>query len=344
VADRFFAAQRLLGVLHLAGAALLYYASLQPSFEGFYPAIFAYMAVYMPTLALVNSVAFGQMQQAEKEFARIRVWGTAGWIVAGLLIGWLQWEAGGQLVNTFRLTAVVSGLLGLYSFTLPHTPPAARGKQIRLADVLGLEALSLLKQRNFLVFFAGCILICIPLAFYYQQTNVFLNELGLPRAAATMSLGQMSELAFMVVMPWFFKRLGVKYMLLVAMAAWVLRYVLFAYGSPNGVGLWMLYAGIILHGICYDFFFVTGQIYTDAQAGLRIRSAAQGMITLATYGVGMLIGFWLAGKVANHYAAATGHTWQPIWMIPAAVAAAVGLLFWLLFSAKAEGTPAMPGQ
>jgi nucleoside transporter len=237
------------------------------------------------------------------------------------------------------LTAAVSAALGLFSFTLPETPPAGAGSKITLSDILGLEALSLLKSRNFFVFFLSCVLICIPLAFYYQETNVFLNDIGMKAAAAKMSMGQMSELAFMLLMPLFFKRLGVKWMLMVAMAAWVLRYLLFGWGNTEA-GIWMLYAGIILHGICYDFFFVTGQIYTDKKAGKRIRSAAQGMITLATYGVGMLVGFWIAGKVADYYTLPDGqHAWQKIWLVPAAIAAAVGLLFAVFFRNERSAEP-----
>jgi nucleoside transporter len=330
IADRFFAAQKILGVLHLAGAALMYYISTQNAFESFYPGLLVYMILYMPTLALVNAVAFKQMSNPEKEFSFIRVWGTIGWIVAGLIIGWLAWEQDGKLVNTFRLTAVVSAILGLYSFTLPNTPPSRRGTSASFGEMIGLDALKLLKDRNFLVFFLSSLLICIPLAFYYQETNKFLNEINVKGAAGKMSMGQMSEMIFMFLMPWFFARLGVKKMLLFAMAAWIIRYLLFGFGDA-GAGMWLLYGGIILHGICYDFFFVTGQIYTDERAGEKVRAAAQGMITLATYGVGMLIGFWIAGQVSEYYKTATGHDWKSIWMVPAAIAGLVLILFALFF-------------
>jgi len=330
VADRFFSAQKILGVLHLIGAALLYYASTRPDFQSFYPVILAYMILYMPTLALVNSVSFRQMTSPEKEFSFIRVWGTIGWIVAGLIIGWLAWEKQGMLVNTFKVTAIVSAIMGVYSFTLPDTPPPKAGSKTSVGEILGLDAIGLLKDRNFLIFFICSILICIPLAFYYQETNIFLNELKVSGAAAKMSLGQVSETIFMFLMPWFFVRFGVKKMLLIGMAAWVLRYLLFGYGDA-GSGMWLLYAGIILHGICYDFFFVTGQIYTDERAGARIRSSAQGMITLATYGVGMLIGFWFAGWIAERYATPGGHDWKMIWLIPAGIAAFVMIIFLALF-------------
>ncbi len=330
IADRFFAAQRILGVLHLAGAALMYYVSTRTDFNAFYPGILTYMILFMPTLALVNSVAFKQMNNSEKEFSTVRVWGTIGWIVAGLIIGWLAWEQSGQLANTFKLTAVMSGILGVFSFTLPNTPPPKAGTQVTIREVLGLDAIGLLKDRSFLIFFLSSMLICIPLAFYYQVTNQFLNELKMQGAAGKMAWGQISEMAFMVLMPFFFSRLGVKKMLLLGMAAWVIRYVLFGFGN-TGSGIWMLYLGIILHGVCYDFFFVTGQIYTDNRAGERIRSSAQGMITLATYGVGMLIGFWVAGQVSENFKTGDTHQWKEIWLVPACIAAVVMLLFLLFF-------------
>jgi nucleoside transporter len=330
IADRYFAAQFILGLLHLCGAGLLYFVSLQTNFADFYPYLLAYMIIYMPTLALVNSISFKQMNDPEKEFSLIRMWGTIGWIAAGLLIGWLALEKNQQLDRTFQIAAAVSLVLGLFSFMLPNTPPPKAGTQANLGEIIGLDALRLLKDKNFLIFFLSSLLICIPLAFYYQETNMFLNELGVENAASKMTMGQMSETIFLFLMPFFFLRLGVKKMLLIGMAAWVIRYFLFSYGN-TGSGLWMLYAGIILHGICYDFFFVTGQIYTDQLAGEKIRSSAQGMITLATYGVGMLIGFWFAGYVADHYKTAAGHDWSSVWMVPALIAAAILGLFALQF-------------
>ncbi len=329
IADRFFAAQKILGVLHILGAALMYYISTVNNFSSFYPALLIYMILFMPTLALVNAVSFKQINNPEKEFANIRVWGTIGWIIAGLLIGWLAWEQKNTLINTFLLTAIVSLVLGVFSFTLPNTPPARTGKTT-IGDIIGLDAIGLLKERNFLIFFISSLLICIPLAFYYQETNIFLNELKVDGAAGKMAFGQMSEMIFLFLMPLFFIRLGVKKMLLIGMAAWAVRYILFAYGD-TGSGMWMLYAGIILHGICYDFFFVTGQIYTNERAGDKFRSSAQGMITLATYGVGMLIGFWIAGLIAERYAVADGHLWRNIWMVPAAIAFLVFLFFAIFF-------------
>lgn len=330
IADKFFPAQRILGILHLAGAGLMYYISTLDNFSSFYPVLLVYMILYMPTLALVNSISFKQMNSPEKQFANIRVWGTIGWIAAGLIIGWLAWEQENALVNTFRLSAALSIVLGLFSFFLPNTPPPKAGTKTTFSEIVGLDALGLLKDRNFLVFFIASLLICIPLAFYYQETNIFLNEIGVKGAAGKMTFGQMSETLFLFAMPLFFTRLGVKKMLLVGMAAWAIRYLFFGFGDA-GSGMWMLYAGIILHGVCYDFFFVTGQIYTDERAGDKIRSSAQGMITLATYGVGMLIGFWVAGLIAEKYAIPGGHDWKSIWMIPAVISGVILLLFALFF-------------
>ncbi len=342
IADRFFAAQKILGVLHLVGAGLLYYISTIDNFSAFYPVLLGYMILFMPTLALVNAVSFKQINNPEKEFANIRVWGTVGWIVAGLIIAWLTWEQKNTLINTFRLAAIVSLIMGLFSFALPNTPPPKAGTKTTFGEIIGLDAIGLLKDRNFLVFFLSSLLICIPLAFYYQETNIFLNELKVEGAAGKMTLGQMSELGFLFLMPFFFSRLGVKKMLLIGMAAWVGRYLFFGFGDA-GSKMWMLYAGIILHGICYDFFFVTGQVYTNEKAGDKIRSSAQGMITLATYGVGMLIGFWIAGLVAQKYTTADGHLWKNIWLVPAAIAAFVFVLYALLFKEEKK-SPVMAAQ
>ncbi|MFZ1799865.1 MAG: nucleoside permease [Chitinophagaceae bacterium] len=331
IADRFFDAQKILGFLHIVGAVLLYWISMQQNFETFYPYLFLYMLLFMPTLALVNSVSFRQLSNPEKEFASLRVWGTIGWIVAGLVIGWFAWEQTNSLVNTFRMAAMASALLGVFSFMLPKTPPASVGKKMSIGDIIGLDAIRLLKNKNFLVFFISSMLICIPLAFYYQEANKFLNEINLANAAGKMTLGQASEFFFMIVMPFFFRKLGVKKMLLIGMLAWVVRYVLFAYGDAQTSLVSFLYLGILLHGVCYDFFFVTGQIYTDKLAGPAIKSSAQGMITLATYGAGMMIGFWIAGEVAAHYNTGETHDWRMIWLIPAAIAAVVLIIFMIFF-------------
>ena len=343
IADKYFNAERILGVLHLLGAALMYMMYQADSFAAFYPYVLGYMIAYMPTLALVNSVSFGQMADPSKEFGKIRVWGTIGWIVAGLMISYVfSWDAkqaiaDGMLRNTFMLCAIASLVLGIFSFTLPATPPKAKGEKTTLGDLLGFDALALLKDRNFLVFFLSSVLICIPLAFYYQNANPFLTEIGVENATGKMTLGQVSEVLFMLLLPVFLNRFGIRLTLLIGMAAWVLRYVLFAFGGPDDT-LFMLIIGIALHGICYDFFFVSGQIYTNAKANDRIKSAAQGLITLATYGVGMLIGFWVAGQITDEYVIAEGHNWQSIWLFPAAFAFVVLVLFVLLFKSEKVST------
>lgn len=336
IADRYFNAERILGVLHLVGAGLMYMMYQSQGFADFYPYVLGYMVAYMPTLALVNSVSFGQMDDPAKQFGKIRVWGTIGWIVAGLVISYVfSWDAkaaidAGMLKNTFLLCAIASLALGLFSFTLPATPPKAASEQSGVRDLLGLDALALLQDRNFLMFFASSVLICIPLAFYYQNANPFLTEIGVENATGKMTLGQASEVLFMLALPVFLNRFGIKKTLLIGMLAWVLRYVLFAFGNADS-GMVLLLVGIALHGICYDFFFVSGQIYTNAKAGEKIKSAAQGLITLATYGVGMLVGFWVAGKITDIYAEAGAHSWQDIWMFPAIFAAVVFLIFMFTF-------------
>ena len=326
IADRYFSAQKILGFLHLIGAFLLYMAGSSNEFSSFYPFVLFYMILYMPTLALVNSVAFRQMRDPSKEFPPIRVFGTVGWIIAGFL----GWESENLLAYTFYLTASASAILGIFSFTLPSTPPTADKGDYSIKKILGLDALSLLKDKNYLIFFISSILICIPLAFYYQHANQFLNELGMSRAAAVMSLGQISEALFILLLPIFLKRYGIKITLIIGMLAWAIRYILFAYGDV-GEKSWMLILGVILHGICYDFFFVSGQIYTDNKAGEQFKSSAQGLITLATYGLGMLIGFRSAGYITDQYVVGEGHDWTQIWMIPSGFAILVLIFFVLTF-------------
>ena len=330
IADRYFAAQKILGLLHLLGAALLFIVSNADNFFAFYPYIFIYMLLYMPTLALANSVAFHQMENPSKEFASIRVLGSVGWIVAGLIIGYFGWEGTKTLKNTFYLSSIASAFLGLYSFTLPNTPPKLGSNKLKIREILGLDALSMLKDKGFLFFFIASILICIPLAFYYQHANQFLNEIGMKAAASKMILGQISEVLFLLLLPLFIKRYGIKNALIVGILAWGVRYMLFAFGD-TGVKSWMLIFGILLHGVCYDFFFVSGQIYTDFKAGEKYKSTAQGLITLATYGLGMLIGFRFAGWLTDQYISDIGHLWKNIWIQPAIFSFVVLTLFLIFF-------------
>lgn len=330
IADKFFSAQKVLGVLHLVGGVLLWVAGTSLNFDAFFPFILGYMIAFMPTLALVNSISFKQLKDPGKEFPSIRVFGTIGWIVAGIVIGWLNWEQSGNLILTFKMASIASIILGAFSFFLPNTPPVKKGEKTSIGDILGLDAIGLLKNKSYLLFFIASVAICIPLAFYYNFTNPFLNEVGMKKAAGIQSLGQVSETLFMLLMPLFFSRLGVKKMLAIGMFAWVVRYLFFAFGNAD-TNYWMLIGGIVLHGICYDFFFVTGQIYTDRLAGEKFKSAAQGFITLATYGVGMLIGSIISGMVVNKYVANGLHDWHSIWLIPAGIAGAVALLFILFF-------------
>lgn len=341
IADRFFNAEKILGVLHIVGAILMYQMYNATDVNVFYPYVLGYMILFMPTLALVNSVSFNQMQDPEKEFSSIRFWGTIGWIVAGLCISYLfLWDSAeslksGMLKNTFLMAGIASLILGLFSFALPKTPPkVVKGEKVSLSSVLGLDALKLLKDRNFAIFFVSAILICIPLAFYYQNANLFLSNIGVSEPTGKMAIGQVSEALFLLMIPVFFKRFGFKKTILVGMIAWAVRYALFAYGNAGELSF-MLIIGIALHGVCYDFFFVSGQIYTNSRAGEKYKSAAQGLITLATYGVGMLIGFEVAGLITDSYKLADGSVdWKMVWIIPAGIALVVFLLFSVFFTDK----------
>ncbi len=337
IADRFFSTERILAVLHIVGGVILYAGSTLQSFGQLYPVIIVYALLYMPTLALTNSISFHHLEDGVREFPRVRVWGTIGWIVAGILVGRLGLEA---RAVPMQIAAGASIVTGLYCLILPHTPPKATGGPVRVRDVLGLDALSLMKDRSFAIFVIGSLLLSIPLQFYYTFTNLFLNELGMAEPATKMTMGQMSEIVFMVLMPWFLLRVGVKWILLVGMLAWTLRYVLFAFGNVGSM-VWMLYLGILLHGICYDFFFVTGQIYVDQKADEKIRAAAQGFIAFVTLGVGLFIGALVSGAVVEAYTVTGGavpHDWRTIWLIPAIGAAGILVLFAAMFRPERENS------
>ncbi|MBT5185789.1 MAG: nucleoside permease [Kordiimonadaceae bacterium] len=333
IADRFFSAEKVMAILHLVGGVILYYVSDLTTTSAILTGFLIYNSCYMPTMALANTVSFNQMNAPDAQFPKIRVWGTIGWIAAGLTISYVL---AGQFVDVeasavpMKMGAAASILMGLYCFTLPNTPPTNTDEKVSLKDILGLDALALMKDRSFAIFAICSLLISIPLAFYYAFANLYLNELGMESTAAKMSLGQVSEVGFMVLMPFFFRRFGVKWMLAVGMAAWIIRYALFAAGDMDNM-VWMLYGGIILHGICYDFFFVTGQIYVDNKADKKIRASAQSFIALLTYGVGLAIGSSLSGQVVDIFTTDGVKDWNGIWMTPCIIAAVVTAIFLLTF-------------
>ena len=303
IADRFFASERVMAVLFLIGGVLLCLAAKTAAAGNGGMTVWLFighMLCYMPTLGLSNTIAFTNIGD-QNEFPKIRVWGTIGWIVAGLLVGVLGWSSS---FNIFWLGGLSSIVMGLYSFSLPHTPPPAKDKPFDIRSLLMFDAFSLLGKLPFLVFITCSTLICIPLAYYYGNTAMYLDNTGFTAPASSMTIGQMSEIFFMLLIPFFFRRLGVKNMILIGMACWVLRYLLFAVGAPNQVA-WMLYLGIALHGICYDFFFVTGFMYTDKVADASIRGQAQGMLVFFTQGIGMYFGYWVADLL--HKRTVTGY-------------------------------------
>lgn len=344
IADRFFATEKVLGVLHILGGIILFItpeASQSPAL--FIGLLLAYNLCYMPTLGLSNSLAFHNITDQENQFPVIRVFGTIGWIVAGLIISYILGSLIGGVAEKTALplytAATASILLGIYSFSLPHTPPRGLGEKVSFRSIAGIDAFKALGSKSFYVFIICSLLTSIPLAAYYNYTQIYLGASGFTNIAGTQTLGQMSEVIFMLLMPLFFARLGVKWMLLMGMFAWVLRYALFALGATDSV-TWMIISGIALHGICYDFFFVTGQIYVDKKSNERIRGQAQGFLVLVTYGLGMLIGAQIAGAVYNSFLgeqqSLTAIQWKEFWWIPAGFAVVVMLIFATFFKDKVE--------
>ena len=332
IADRYFSAQKVMGVINLLGAAILYFLIQCPDPADFFWYILAYTITFAPNLALSTSIAIKQMKSPEKEFPPIRVFGTIAWIVVTNIVGFYGF---GDKVTIFSLSMFTSIALGIYAFTLPDTP-ANNSEKVTFGQLIGKDAFVLFKDRSFLIFFIASILICIPLSFYYAFGNLALTNLGMENVENKMSMGQASEVIFMLLLPLAFRRFGIKWILIIGLLAWIARFMLFGYGTVNME--WMLIIAILLHGICYDFFFVTGQIYTDTKAGEKIKSSAQGLITLATYGVGMGIGSKISGLVLDKYTTTSNGTpvydWVAIWWVPALIAILVLALFVLFFKEK----------
>jgi nucleoside transporter len=348
LADRFFAAQKVLGVLNLIGAGLLFLLIQIKSYESFRMVMLLYCLSFAPTIALTSSISMRQMSAPEKEFPLIRLMGTLAWIAVTNLIGLMGW---GDKDTIFYISMITAIVIGLYAFTLPDTPPTIKGP-VGFGQIIGKDAFVLFKDRSFTIFFISSILICIPLSFYYAMGNPSITDAyksafidanpgkPLPQTFYVenkMSLGQASEVFFMLLLPFAYRRLGIKWILIMAIVSWIIRFLCFGYGNATS-DEWMLYLGILLHGICFDFFFVSGMIYSDQKAGERIKSQAQGLISLATYGVGMYIGSVVAGYVQKMYTTGTGDNaitnWANVWLVPAGIAAVVLLLFLLLFNEK----------
>lgn len=359
VADRFFASEKLLAALHLLGAVMLllvpYFGEMgEGGRTGFIALVILHMLCYMPTIGLTNTIAFKTMADPERHFPVIRVWGTLGWIVSGLVVGvglnWVLTETAEQTVWPFYLAAGAAVLLAVFSLFLPHTPPPMKGKRASAAEIVGLHAVRQLSSRSFWTFIIASVLLCIPLAAYYSYTALFVGDGGVENLAAWMSTGQMAEVVFMLLMPLAFRKLGVKWMLLAGMLAWVVRYALFSIGAPDQV-FWMILVGIMLHGICYDFFFVTGMVYVEKKAPEAIRAQAQGFLVQMTLGVGMFAGMLVSGRLFNLFVEGTTgaermQQYQTFWMIPAAFSLLVMIGFAIFFKEKDASltAPATPGE
>jgi nucleoside transporter len=339
VADRFFATQRILGVLHLVGAALLYWVSTLKDFGSFYPVLIAYTITYMAGHGLTNALTLHHSKNPAKEFPFVMWMASVGWIVAGLTVNWLKFA---DNAGMFQLASGAALIMGLYSLTLPHTPPKGANTPVSVGTLLGFDAIKLFRDRSFATFMICSFLICIPLSFYFTWTNQFMTEMNVADPTAKMTLGQVSDVVFLLMLPFLLPRLKAKGILIIGMAAWAIRFSLFALFHQQPTALWMLYTGILLHGMCYDFIFVMGRMYVDKRAGEDIRAAAQGLHAIFTLGAGMFVGSWLSGIVAQKYTQGATHDWQPIWLIPAAMGAVLVVVFALLFkdnTAKEQPAP-----
>jgi nucleoside transporter len=337
VADRFFPAQRILGVLHITGAAMLWWISQQTTFGVFYPALIVYMLTYMASHGLINTITLAHAPNPTKWFPIVMTAATAGWICAGLLVSALQLEDNSGM---FKLASLIALLMGLYSFSLPSTPPKSETGPASLGKILGVDAVKLLKEKSFAIFMLCSFLICIPLSFYFALTAPFLKDTMGQNAAAKMTLGQFSEIGFLLLLPLLLPRLGIKRILVIGMAAWAIRFSLFAFTGAQPSTAWMIYGGLLLHGVCYDFIFVSGRMYVDKVANNEIRASAQGLHAFFTHGIGMFVGTWLSGVVAQHYTNAQNvHDWKAIWLVPAIMSAALIPVFLALFREKPANAP-----
>ncbi len=332
VADRFMPTQRLLGLLHLAGAGLLYWISTLTSFAEFYPVLLLYTVTYMAGHGLTNTQTLHHARDVGRDFPLVMIMGSVGWIAAGLAVSNLKLE---NSPDMFRLAAGAALFMGVYSFTLPHTPAKGAGSPKSLRTLFGLDAIGLLRDRSFAVFMLCSLVICIPLSFYFNWMNLFMTELKIEYAAAKMTIAQVSDVVFLLLLPVLLPRLGVKGVLLLGMTAWAARFALFTWAAGGETSQAPLYLGIALHGMCYDFIFVMGRMYVDRHADEKSRGAAQGLHALVTLGVGMFIGTWFAGVVGGHYAVKVDetvtHQWQSIWVIPAVLALVMAVVFLFLF-------------
>lgn len=332
IADRFFAAERVLCALHLIGAVLLYLVSTATTFTAVYLLMLAYCLCFFPTLALTNSLTLRNVSNPPADFPRIRLFATLGHIVINVVIGTLQME---KAATPFVISAGASIVMGLYCLTLPHTPPKAKGEATSWRAAIGLDALVMMKDRSFAVFVIASVLACIPLAFYFSFTNAYLNESGVMNAAGKMTLGQVAEIIMMLMMPFLYRRLRLKTILLLGLAAWSLRYVMLAFGNSNDL-MWLFYGAILLHGICYDFFFMTGQLYTDQVAPPHLRGTAQGLIMFLTYGLGMFFGALLSGWTVDFFTTPEGRNWQMFWLSSAGSAFLILLLLSVFFRSREQ--------
>lgn len=337
VADRFFSTERVMAAMYALGAVFMILLSRATNFAGVYTLLLAFCLCYFPTIALSNSIAMQQVTNPGRDFPPIRVMGTLGWIAVNLVIGFMRVEAD---ITPFLIAAGASAVMCIYSLAaLPHTPPPARGQQVTVRRILGLDALAMLKDRSYFVFVVASVLACIPLTFYYSFTNPYLNDVGVVNAAGKMTLGQMSEVVMLLAMPIAFRLINVRGILLLGLSAWAIRYVLLAFGNP-GPGMWMFYIAILLHGVCYDFFFVAGQLYTDQAAPAHLRSTAQGFITFVTYGIGMLIGSLLSGGILDYFSTTTStgvvRNWTSFWLSSAAMSFVITLMVLFFFRSKAR--------